>query len=190
MATLEGRTLTKHFNLDTKQHELFNLDLGEGIPRRMLVFGVVVTVLWWLLLWPIVGMPNRYTASLYLIPPVLLAFYGYRESDAQPRRKALTQWAIKARYLLSGHKPVIGLGARSAYRSEWLPLSQRWSRDGLLQRVAPWMVTPEWEREATPENAGPIQAGKPITLNQRGVALYGFDHMQAIRNRARKKVHG
>src|SRR5699024_8494859 len=86
-----------------------------------------------------------------------------------------------------GHKPVIGLGARSAYRSEWLPLSQRWSRDGLLQRVAPWMVTPEWEREATPENAGPIQAGKPITLNQRGVALYGFDHMQAIRNGPRKK---
>lgn len=56
--TMTGRTLTRHFHIETRQHELFNIDLGEGVPRRMLMFGVVVVLAWVALMAPIVGAPN------------------------------------------------------------------------------------------------------------------------------------
>lgn len=188
----EGRTLNKNFHIETRQHDLFNFDLGEGVPRRMLIFVVFVTVAWVLLLAPIVRMPNQYTFSLYVMPPVLFAWFGFRESDTQPRRRNITQWAIRLRYAVSGHKPIIGLGARSAYPTELLPHEQRWSPERFLRKWIPWLLPPEWETnddeaddDLAPE-AG-IQAGRAIGLNQAPV-VYGFDYMQQARERARRKA--
>jgi len=182
---IEGRTFTKHFHIETRQHEVFNLDLGEGVPRRMLVFGVVVILAWVALLAPIVRTPSAQTFSFYVIPPVLFAYFAFQESATQPRRKNITTWAIKARYMVVGHRPLIRLGARSAYRSEYLPISERIPFDAVLRHIAPWALTPAWERDQA-SNEELIRAGSPIILDQ-SARLYGFDHMQRIRERGKKK---
>lgn len=178
-----GRTLTRHFHIETRQHEVFNIDLGEGVPRRMLMLGVVVTLAWVALMAPIVGVPNRFTFSFYVLPPVLLAYFGFQEDAHQPRRRNLTTWAIRSRYATVGHRPIIGLGSRAAYRSEYVPLDRRLPLEGLVRRIAPWALPPEWEQSTdTSNDAGPIQTGRPIALAQTAT-VYGFDRMQAMRRK-------
>lgn len=178
---IEGRTFTKHFHIETRQHELFNMDLGEGVPRRMFVFGVAVVLLWVAVLWPFLGMPDQNTFSFYVIPPILFAYFGFQDSDRQPRRKNLVQWAIKVRYMTTGHRPVVRLGRRAAFRTEYLSLGERIPFEGIVRKVAPWALQPEWEREDNTQG-GEIQTGRPIAFSQ-SVTLYGFDHMEQLRNR-------
>lgn len=182
---IEGRTLTKHFHIETKQHELFNYDLGEGVPRRMLVFGVVTVLAWIALLAPILGSPNKLTFSVYAIPPVIFAYYAFRDSEAQPRRKNLTQWVVQLRYATVGHRPVVRLGARAAYRSEYLPLGERVRIEGLLRKVAPAWFEPQWALDEDDDAPAEIRLGRPIVLDQ-GATLYGFDHMHQLRTRQKK----
>src|SRR4051794_25414098 len=182
---IEGRTLTKHFHIETRQHELFNYDLGEGVPRRMLMFGVVVVVAWVAPVAPVRGSPNKLTFSFYAIPPVLFAYFAYRESEAQPRRKNLTQWVVKLRYIARGHRPIVRLGARAAYRSEYLPLSERVPFEALLRRLAPAWFEPQWAVDEDSDGPAAIQLGRPIALNQ-AATLYGFDYMHQLRTRQKK----
>lgn len=182
---IEGRTFTKHFHVETRQHELFNLDLGEGVPRRMFVFGVGVVLVWIALLFPFLGAPTSTTFSFYAIPPVIFAYFAFQDSDRQPRRKNLTQWAVKVRYMISGHRPIVRLGRRAAFRTEYLPLGERIPFEGAVRKVAPWMLPPEWEREAQAEHAD-IQTGRAIKFDQTAT-LYGFDHMQQLRTRRKGK---
>jgi hypothetical protein len=180
-----GRTLTPHFHIESRQHELFNVDLGEGIPRRMFMFGLFVSLTWVLLMVPILGVPNRVTFSIYLMPPVLFAYFAYQDSGRQPRRKNLTQWAIRARYAITGHRPVVALGGRSAYRSEYLPLSARFPAERLMQFLNPRAPRAEWEAsavEADQGETGEIQSGAAIRLDQ-AAELIGFDYMQDQRHR-------
>ena len=183
---IEGRTFTKHFHIETRQHEVFNLDLGEGVPRRMLVFGIVVVLAWVALLAPIVRVPTAQTFSFYGIPPVLFAYFAFQESAAQPRRKNITTWAIKVRYITVGHRPLIRLGARAAYRSEYLPASERIPFEAALRRIAPWALAPAWERDQPGADGLAIRAGSPISLDQ-SWTFYGFDHMEQLRARSKGK---
>jgi hypothetical protein len=129
---------------------------------------------------PVLGAPNKFTFSLYAIPPVLLAYFGFQDSSVTPRRKALTQWAVKARYVAAGHKPVIRLGARAAHRSEHVPLSERFPVDKAIRRKAPWLLPPEWETQPRESRSHDAQAaGAPITLRQTAL-LVGFDHMRRV----------
>lgn len=182
---MQGRTLTRHFHIETRQHEIFNYDLGEGIPRRMFVFGMCVTAAWVLILSPILGLPNKYTFSIYAMPPVVFAYFGYQESNTQARRRNITQWAIKSRYMTVGHRPIISLGGRAAYRSEYLPLSERIPFEAAIRRLIPWLLPPEWEEDHkddhTPKD---IQTGRPIALIQTAT-IYGFDQMEALRSRGK-----
>lgn len=178
----DGRTLTKHFQIETRQHDLFNIDLGEGIPRRMLVAGLVLVALWFAGMWALLGAPTSQSSTLYLLPPTLIVYFGFQEDPRQPRRRRITQWAIYTRYMVSGHRPIIRMGARSAYRSELVPVTQRTRR--LIELLAHPMpqLRSVLERDATdePHPGGAIQAGLPIVLTQTAV-LYGFDYMQALR---------
>jgi hypothetical protein len=177
-----GETLTQHFQIETRQHELFGLDLGDGVPRRSLVWGTTFLVTWSLLCFPILGMPTQGTFSLYFLPPMFAAYFAFQSSAAQSRRVNLTQWAIKVRYVLIGHRPIISLGARAATRIEYR--AGRWSSvtDGIVRVAVPWKVRAEWDLEPEADITGPVQAGPAIILNQRAT-LHGFDYMQNLRQR-------
>ena len=54
-----GRTLTHHFEIETRQYDLLGIDLGEGARRRMIIFGAVIIVLWVALLFPFIGVPRN-----------------------------------------------------------------------------------------------------------------------------------
>ena len=41
-----GRTLTHHFEIETRQYDLLGIDLGEGARRRMIIFGAVIILVW------------------------------------------------------------------------------------------------------------------------------------------------
>lgn len=122
-----GHTYTEHFRLETRQHELLGLDLGEGIPRRILLLGVALYVLWDGALLIIFGLPSPTTATAYLLPPGLIVGYGAQPSRRTSRRITLTTWAVTARYLVVGHRPVICGGRRAATRSEWIGRRGRWA---------------------------------------------------------------
>lgn len=180
--TRTGRTLTKPLQVESKQHDLFNIDLGDGIPRRMLVAGMVLVAVWCSTLWLLIGPPSSQSSSLYLIPPVLLAYLGFQEDPRQPRRRRITQWSITVRYMTTGHRPVVRMGARSAYRSEYLPISHRARRVVLaFARYFPQLrdIGDESTVSAQP-GAGRQRAGAPITLSHSAV-LYGRDYMHELR---------
>lgn len=183
-----GRTLTSHFQLETRQHDLLGLDLGEGPPRRALIFGAVVFALWVLLCAPILGPPSQSTFSLYVIPPILLSAWGMQPSPRHPRRRRFTDWALTARHATRGHRPVIHLGARAAHRSEYLPLRRRLPLDTLTAAFLPWRATPEWEREheedSRPGHAG---AGAGIRLRQRA-RLLDAEHVRAAREKTLRRM--
>ncbi|MFD9084549.1 hypothetical protein [Streptomyces erythrochromogenes] len=120
-----GHTYTRHFDLETRQHEILGMDLGEGPSRRLLITGAVVYVAWTGGLLLIFGMPSQVTFTLYFVPPAMVTFYGAQRSRMKERRWNLTQWALTVRYLTVGHRPVINGGRRAADRSEWLPLRGR-----------------------------------------------------------------
>lgn len=183
-----GRSLTKHFHIESRQHEVFNYDLGEGVPRRQLLFGVFVTLAWFGLMFLVFGIPDKVTFTFYLVPPVVFAYFAYQEDPVQPRRKRLTQWAVRARYMVTGHRPIIALGARAAYRNEYLPLRERVRIEGALRYIAPWTVREAWERDedkTEPWADGEIRAGSAISLDQTA-ELIGFDYMQKVRDGGRK----
>lgn len=181
-----GRTLTSTFRIETRQYELFNLDLGEGVPRKQLGFGAVICIGWWVVCLIVLQGVNEVTLSLYLIPPVLFVFFGFQDSRRIPRRKNLTEWAIRTRYFLVGHRPIIALGSRVATRSEYRPFRTRLPLDLWHKYVTPWKATAEWERTHEEVTAGPIQAGRAIEVQPKFQVL-GFDHMQSLRADDRRK---
>ncbi|OKI50345.1 hypothetical protein [Streptomyces sp. MJM1172] len=120
-----GHTYTRHFDLDTRQHEILGLDLGEGPSRRLLVTGAVLYAVWAGGMLLLFGAPSKITFTLYAAPPGVITFYGAQRSKANERRRNLAQWSLFLRYLMVGHRPVINGGRRAAARSEWLPMRAR-----------------------------------------------------------------
>ena len=110
-----GRTLTSHFQLETRQHDLLGLDLGEGPPRRALIFGAMVFVVWVLLCAPLLGAPTQNTFSLYVIhEPVILT-----TAMVLPVSQAWTVAAIS---------PLLAVAAAHVFHRYVEAPSVRWSK--------------------------------------------------------------
>jgi hypothetical protein len=162
----EGTTYTRHFDLDARQHELLGVDLGEGAPRRALILGGFLYLLWTGGLLMVFGLPNKVAFTLYFLPPLLVTIFGAQRSRRNERRWNMTYWALTVRYVVLGHRPIICGGRRSAARVEWLPRRARMTRRGGLRR------------EATGDDAATPQplAGAPLRLDARP-RLYGPDQV-------------
>ena len=84
-------TDTQYMKLQTRQYELFNRPLGQGIERRKLfIFGAVCGV--WIVLLLAWGVPilDRWSTFLYIAPPVGLCVLGTRIDDSG--RMAMLGW--------------------------------------------------------------------------------------------------
>jgi hypothetical protein len=84
-------TDTQHLRLETRQYELFNRPLGQGIVRRRLYLGVVVCVVWVVLLLVVGVNPlSRLGPAAYIAPPFAIVYLGTRVGD--DGRMALMRW--------------------------------------------------------------------------------------------------
>ncbi|HEY0471453.1 MAG TPA: hypothetical protein VGD34_07295 [Kribbella sp.] len=176
-----GRTLTHHFEIETRQYDLLGIDLGEGARRRMIIFGAVIIIVWVALLVPFIGVPRKPTVSLYVVPPFVITAFGWRAGKHHERRRRVTEWALAVRYALRAHRPIIGLGARAADKTEYLPWRERVATQKVAN-LARARVTPEWDREVVVEIDPQVRAGADITVSQRA-RLLGADHVQRVSRR-------
>ncbi|MEH0424735.1 hypothetical protein [Streptomyces sp. B21-083] len=168
----QGRTYTDHFQLDTRQHELLGMDLGEGIPRRALLLGLSLYLVWTGSILLVFGLPNRITFTLYFLPPLLTVVYGTQRSRRIDRRWNITNWSIGIRYLVLGHRPIICGGRRAAARSEWISRRARWG--GKVDTLAASSVLGGLVERWLGDDDIPQGAGVPLRLNARP-RLYGPD---------------
>lgn len=120
-----GRTVSRQLHIESRQHELFGVDLGEGIPRKVLMIGAAAFVLWAGLVFSVTRTFNQNMMILYGLPPLLFVQLGIQESPKNARRWRLTQLILQIRYALRSHRPVIRFGRRAADRHEFLPLTDR-----------------------------------------------------------------
>lgn len=164
----EGKTLTRTMSIETRQHELFNIDLGEGAPRAALVAGLIVTAVWCFLMWLILGAPGKGTFTLFVLPPALLTVYGWRESENNPRRRRVTDWALAIRFVIRGCRPIVALGRRAVGHSRGLldRIGDRFAGGDLRALVMPWRVN-------SPTHA----ARKHARMNADGVTYGGRVHI-------------
>lgn len=120
-----GRTVSRQLHIESRQHELFGVDLGEGIPRKVLLIGAIVFVLWAGLVFSITRTFNQQMMFFYCFPPILFMQLGVQESPKNARRWRFTQLILRIRFALVAHRPVIRFGRRAADRHEFLPLTAR-----------------------------------------------------------------
>lgn len=183
-----GRVLTKHFEIEARQHDLLGLDLGEGPKRRALIIGAAALTIWaggCLLLF---GLPNKYSFSLYTLPPVILTVFGARPSARMGRRMALTDWALAIRYAVLGHRPIVRMGTRQAGRSEYLPLRQRWHIvTGIGARIVPAAARPPWVSpdEDVQQERRPV--GPVIVLDQQSRVIGSNTLLQQLTGRSSRR---
>ncbi len=187
-----GRVLSSVMEIEPRQHDMAGLDLGEGPPRRALIFGALILALWCLALAPFLGVPNRFTFSLYFLPPMFITVLGMRPSARLGRRRALTDWALKLRYGVLGHRPLVGVGRRRPTRQEFAPLAERWRLlNSVWGRVVPAAVRPEWataqapDHTTTPTEHAQRPIGRPLQINQRA-QLLGGETLHALLARKKK----
>lgn len=174
---LTGRSHTRHLSIETRQHDLLNYDLGEGIPRKPLIFGLLVFGLWNAIMLLVFGLPSRQTFIFYMVPPLTIAWFGAQWSVSNPRRRRFTVWALMIRFMIVGHLPVIGLGARRAARNERTPFLQRRNLPTPGEILMPWTRRPEWERAALGTEQID-QVGRTVKMRPRA-RLYGNDETAA-----------
>ena len=92
---LQLPTDTASLRLETKQYELFNKRLGNGIHRRVLTIGAAVAVPWVSLL-VLMGVPmlSRFGPQAYLVPPFILVYRAIRRDESG--RMAIMGWYDRA----------------------------------------------------------------------------------------------
>jgi hypothetical protein len=115
-------TDTQHLQLETRQYEMFNRPLGQGIPRRKLYLGVVVCVVWFTVVLLVGVNPlSRFGPMLFIVPPFATVYLGTRVGD--DGRMAALRWydALLARFPTR----------RRRIRNPLLPASS--SEPGLIQ---------------------------------------------------------
>jgi hypothetical protein len=177
-----GRVLTSHMDIEPRQHDLLGLDLGEGPPRRTIIFGLIVMVLWCALLIPILRVPDKITFSIYFIPPIVITMFGMRPSPRSGRRRTLTDWALVLRYGVLGHRPVVRLGTRRPTRQEFILFADRWrSVLGLPARIVPAVARPPWAGAEPDTNADQRPTGRAITITQRTTVIGGDTLLRTLR---------
>lgn len=134
----EGQTVSRHLKFETRQHKL-GLDLGEGIPRKTLILGLIIFPLWWVMVFSILHGVNQITGMIYLLPPSMFLWFGTQESDGNLRRMRFTQGLLRVRYGLTNHRPVIRCGRREADPREFVPATVRFGQGlgSLVQKIVP-----------------------------------------------------
>lgn len=134
----EGQTVSQHLKFETRQHKL-GLDLGEGIPRKTLILGLIIFPLWWVMVFSILHGVNQITGMIYLLPPSMFLWFGTQESDGNLRRMRFTQGLLRVRYGLTNHRPVIRCGRREADPREFVPATVRFGQGlgSLVQKIVP-----------------------------------------------------
>jgi hypothetical protein len=92
---LQLPTDTASLRLETKQYELFNKRLGNGIQRRVMTISVAIAVPWVTLLL-LVGVPlfSRFGPQAYIVPPFILVYRAIRRDESG--RMAVMAWYDKA----------------------------------------------------------------------------------------------
>ena len=75
-------TDTQHLQVETRQYELFNRPLGQGISRRKMGVAVVVCVVWFTLML-LVGLSpvSRFGPMVYIVPPFVFVYVGTKSGD-------------------------------------------------------------------------------------------------------------
>ena len=134
----EGQTVSRHLKFETRQHKL-GLDLGEGIPRKTLILGLIIFPLWWVIVFSILHGVNQITGMIYLLPPSMFLWFGTQESDGNLRRMRFTQGLLRVRYGFTNHRPVIRCGRREADPREFVPATVRFGQGlgSLVQKIVP-----------------------------------------------------
>lgn len=134
----EGQTVSRHLKFETRQHKL-GVDLGEGIPRKTLILGLIIFPLWWVIVFSILHGVNQITGMIYLLPPSMFLWFGTQESDGNLRRMRFTQGLLRVRYGFTNHRPVIRCGRREADRREFVPATVRFGQGlgSLVQKIVP-----------------------------------------------------
>ena len=99
-------TDTRHVRIESRQYEIFNFDLGEGIVRSRAVVAAII-VLGWVIIAAIAGVPllSQFGPACYLGPPAVLAFFALRTDNGG--RPAYALWWDHLRYLLRRGKPIV-----------------------------------------------------------------------------------
>lgn len=171
----EGQTVSRHLEFETRQHKL-GVDLGEGIPRKTLILGLIIYPAWWVIVFSILHGVNQITAMAYLLPPTLFLWFGTQESDGNLRRMRFTQGLLRVRYGLTNHRPVIRCGRREADPREFVPATVRFGQSlgALVQKIVP----PKTQDGTQP----------PVTMDPT-LWLVGGDQLDAVgqREAARRK---
>lgn len=84
-------TDTQHLALETRQYEIFDKSLGQGIPRRRIYLSALACALWWLPLAMLAVNPlTKLGPTVYLLPPFVFVFFGTRLGD--DGRMRLMRW--------------------------------------------------------------------------------------------------
>ena len=92
---LQLPTDTASLRLETKQYELFNKRLGNGVQRRALTIGCAIAGPWVCLLM-LLGVPlfSRFGPQVYIVPPFILVYRAIRRDESG--RMAVMGWYDKA----------------------------------------------------------------------------------------------
>lgn len=130
-----GRTLTNILTIETRQHELFGLELGEGPKRKTILLGFLIAGAWFLLAIPLTAVLGLWANldvapfgfALVIAPPAVLLALGLRPQENIPGRIVLVSAVLRIRYATTGHRPLIRLGARAASRHEQIPKRARFA---------------------------------------------------------------
>ncbi|MFD7553564.1 hypothetical protein ACFV9E_03360 [Streptomyces sp. NPDC059835] len=182
-----SHTYSRHWDIETRQHELLGLDLGEGLPRTTLRYGAVIFPVYWGLWLALFGLPPQPAAPLFLLPPLFLTYFGAKRSLAYWRRTNLKLWAIRLNYLHTGVRPVLARGRIPAPKPG---LRLRARRFG--ERVPQLAEHPAFSPLLSAESANAEHAdraesyGRPARIRPR-LRAYGPDAVAKARAKHRKK---
>lgn len=174
----EGMTYTRHFMLEARQHELFGVDLGQGVSRRTMLLGALAFTLWDGIGLAVFGVPSLNWLTAYFLPPLLVTVLGAQPSKRCDRRTVLAGWVIAGQYQVSGHRPVVRGGRAVAHRSEWIPRRDRWERQApALARTLGAATTERLLGGAAVQDVPPAGPVVEMTATAR---LYGPDHLLKV----------
>ncbi|MFB8406508.1 hypothetical protein [Streptomyces sp. NPDC055912] len=177
-------TYTRHWDLETRQHELLGLDLGEGLPRTTLKYGAVIFPLWWGMWLLLFGFPLKPLIPLFLLPPLFITYFGAKRSTAYWRRTNLLVWGVRLNYLNHGVRPVIGRGRVPAPKAGLRLRTQRLAEQAPQLREMPAFSSLFTTSEENPDAAE--SCGKPAQLRPR-LRMYGPDAVARARKKNTKK---
>jgi len=179
-----GRTLTKQLTVEARQHEILGLDLGEGPKRSTIALGLAAVIIWSGVCLLVIGPPTADTLTLYLLPPGVALGMGLQEDAQNPRRTRLTGWALRIRYVLIGHRPILALGTTPARRGEMIPARFRLVGPAVAARLP---FPTEWFVPDDIASIGRPRRDRPLRLAQTA-RLYGTDHLaRAIEKKAKTR---